>query len=390
MTIRKRVIAGLLAASLLPSAAPYAGAEEAAGSSGQPVPAVGSQTEPVVYRAGSSGNGNASSTSASSSASPNVGSTDSTIAVYLDGKLLQPETEPLNVSGTVLVPMRGLFEALGAKLSWNRDSKTVTAAKAGTTLIYRIGEPSAQLNGQALPLSVPGQIVGGYTMVPLRFVSEALGSSVDWDAAAKTVRITSELKYETTVKWGVNLRSAPNASADSVTKDMLPTGEKVHVVREAGPLWLEVRTRDRHSGYISAKPKYTDYSSPSLIALQADELIAYGKKYLGAPYEFGASPDQTDTFDCSSFVQRVFQDTLAIELPRVSYDQAKEGTEVKIEDLRKGDLLFFSARGLDIGHVGIYAGNNEILHTYSKNQGVHIEPFTASWRERFVTARRVF
>lgn len=377
MKIRKRVIAGLLAAPLLLSASAYAGAVPG----GLPAPGVGSQSEPGV---GGSGNANTAGSAV------HVGSTNSTIAVYLDGKLLQSEAEPLNVSGTVLVPMRGVFEALGAKLSWNGDSKTVTATKADTTLIYRIGEPSAQLNGQALPLSVPGQIADGYALVPLRFVSEALGSSVDWDAAAKTVRITSELRYETTIKWGVNLRSAPDTSASNVIQDLLPAGEQVHVVREAGPLWLEVRTRDRHNGYISAKPKYTDYFSPSLAALQADELIAYGKKYLGTPYEFGASPDQTETFDCSSFVQRVFRETLDIELPRVSYDQAKKGTEVNIEDLRKGDLLFFSARGLDIGHVGIYAGNNEILHTYSKKLGVHIEPFTASWRERFVTARRVF
>ncbi|MNF12938.1 Murein DD-endopeptidase MepS/Murein LD-carboxypeptidase precursor [compost metagenome] len=59
------------------------------------------------------------------------------------------------------------------------------------------------------------------------------------------------------------------------------------------------------------------------------------------------------------------------------------------DELRKGDLLFFSARGLDIGHVGIYAGNNQILHTYSKKEGVHIEAFDGQWKERFVTARRI-
>ncbi len=61
-----------------------------------------------------------------------------------------------------------------------------------------------------------------------------------------------------------------------------------------------------------------------------------------------------------------------------------------MNDLRKGDLLFFSARKLDIGHVAIYAGNNQILHTYSKELGVHVESFDGQWKKRFVTARRVF
>ncbi|MCJ8012939.1 stalk domain-containing protein [Paenibacillus sp. KQZ6P-2] len=311
------------------------------------------------------------------------------ISIYIDGHQLQTEVEPLNLNGTVLVPMRGIFEEEGAKLSWNNVSKTVIATKGKTTLTYHIGEHTASLNGKKVAVDVPGQIVNGYTLIPLRFVSEALGSSVNWDPNTKTVQITSAISYETSIQRGVNLRSLPDAEKGTVL-NLLPAGTKVHVTREVNAFWLEVRTQDNQTGYISAKPKYTDYTSPSLAELQGDALIAYGKKYLGAPYVFGASPDQTKTFDCSSFVKRVFQDTLAIDLPRVSYDQAKVGKEVSINDLRKGDLLFFSARNLDIGHVAIYAGNNQILHTYSKELGVHVEAFDGQWKKRFVTARRVF
>ncbi|MEC0371038.1 C40 family peptidase [Paenibacillus chibensis] len=311
------------------------------------------------------------------------------ISIYMDGKQLQPAAPPVNQSGTVLVPMRELFEHEGAKLAWNNDSKTVTAIKGSTTLTYRIGEHTASLNGKAVTVDVPGQILNGYSMVPLRFVSEALGSTVNWDPASKTVRIMSTVLDETSIRWGVNLRSQPDAEKGA-SLEMLSAGAKVHVIREVNALWLEVQTQDNRTGYISAKPKYTDYTSPSLAELQGDALIETGKKYLGAPYVFGASPDQTDSFDCSSFVKRVFQDTLSVDLPRVSYDQAKTGTEVSLSNLRKGDLLFFSARDLDIGHVAIYAGNNQILHTYSKVLGVHIEPFDGQWKKRFVTARRVF
>ncbi|RCX17768.1 SH3 domain-containing protein [Fontibacillus phaseoli] len=311
------------------------------------------------------------------------------VSIYLDGSQLATETSPILVNGAVLVPMRSLFEAQGAKLGWDSGSKTVTATKDGTKLVYRIGETTAELNGQMLDLAVPGQISGGYSLVPLRFVSEALGSAVEWDENTRKVTISSLIHAETTVLWGVNLRSSPDAESKAIG-DLLPSGEKVQVLREASPFWLEVRTKDNRTGFISAKPKYTDYSNAALREQQADELIAYGKTFLGAPYEFGASPDQTKTFDCSSFVKRVFSEILSVDLPRVSYDQAKEGKEVSMDELQKGDLLFFDARGLDIGHVAIYAGDNQLLHTYSKKYGVMTGEFTGQWKERFVTARRVF
>ncbi|WP_059041468.1 C40 family peptidase [Paenibacillus rubinfantis] len=360
-----RKLTWLLAASLVLAAqAGTAGAEPAGGT------ATGALTETAI---------SATQTTSTSG-----------IAIELDGRPLQTETPPILVDGSVLLPIRDVFEALGATLAWDDSSKTVTATQGQMTLVYRIGDPTALLNGQTLTLPVPGQIADGYALVPLRFVSEALGSEVAWDGESRTVRITSTLNYETTVTWGVNLRSSPDASSDTVGEELLPTGNKLHVVREASPLWLEVRTPDGRSGYVSAKPKYTNYRSNSLADKQADELIAYGKTFEGTPYEFGASSDQTKTFDCSSFVKRVYEDVLSIELPRVSYDQAKEGTEVSLNELRKGDLLFFSARGLDIGHVGIYIGDNQILHTYSKEQGVHIEAFDGQWTKRFVTARRLF
>ncbi|WP_152396011.1 stalk domain-containing protein [Paenibacillus guangzhouensis] len=312
------------------------------------------------------------------------------ISMFMDGRQLQSETPPVVVNGSTLVPIRGIFEAQGAKLSWNDASKTVTATKGSTTLTYRLGDTTALLDGQTLLLSVPGQITNGFSLVPLRFVSEALGSTVKWEPNTKSIWITSPVEYETSIAQGVNLRTTPDSQNDTNSLGLLPVGEKVHVIREVNALWLEVQTKNNQTGYISAKPKYTDYSSPALIQKQGSELIAAGSKYLGTPYEFGATSDQTKTFDCSSFVKRVFGDTLSIELPRVSYDQAKVGKEVKLDDLRVGDLLFFTARKLDIGHVAIYAGNNQILHTYSKEKGVHFEAFEGQWKKRFVTARRVF
>lgn len=139
------------------------------------------------------------------------------ISIYLDGQQLQPEARPLNISGTVLVPMRNLFEAQGAGLSWNNTSKTVTATKGGTTLTYTLGSATARLNGQPFTLSVPGQLSQGYSMIPLRFVSEALGSTVTWEASTGSVLISSAAAYNTSITWGL-ICAAPRTQTVKPTR----------------------------------------------------------------------------------------------------------------------------------------------------------------------------
>jgi cell wall-associated NlpC family hydrolase len=123
----------------------------------------------------------------------------------------------------------------------------------------------------------------------------------------------------------------------------------------------------------------------------ADRIIQTGEKYLGTPYKYGASSNQTNYFDCSSFVQRVFKEN-GINLPRTSRQQAKVGTHVPKSQLQKGDLVFFttSYSPNQIAHVGIYAGNNKILHTWGPG-GVRYDDMNGmKWlRESYVTARRV-
>ncbi|QJD87742.1 C40 family peptidase [Cohnella herbarum] len=310
--------------------------------------------------------------------------------VYMDGKKLALTTDPVIVNGSTLVPMRSLFEAHGIAIDWDNGTQTVNATKPGMNFTYRIGETSAYLNKDRIPVSQPGRILNGFTMVPLRFISETLGDLVQWHAYSGDITISSSREYKNTVIYGVNLRVSPDTASDAPVTRMLAKGEKIQVLRAIDANWLEVRTQDDKIGFVSAKPQYTDYSNAELTELRGDELIAFGERYLGVPYEFGADPDQTLTFDCSSFVHHVFNEVLSIDLPRVSYNQAKEGKEVGLDELRKGDLLFFGARGLEIGHVGIYAGDNRILHTFSKDKGVHVADFDEKWKKRFVTARRLF
>ncbi|KRD85868.1 hypothetical protein ASE51_27135 [Bacillus sp. Root147] len=127
----------------------------------------------------------------------------------------------------------------------------------------------------------------------------------------------------------------------------------------------------------------------------ADKIIFTGLKCLGIPYVFNAPSNQTNMFDCSSFIQYIFR-VNGISLPRNSRQQFEIGLPISFSHIQKGDLLFFTTekrknrRGSSkIGHVGIYIGNGEMLHTYRPENKVTISKLNSYWKAVFVTAKRV-
>ncbi len=100
-------------------------------------------------------------------------------------------TKPQYINGRVLVPLRGVFENMGATVQWNPVSKTVTAMRADTDIALRIGERWANVDGKTVAMDVPAMLINGSTMVPIRFVSESLGANVAWNDPSRTVLITT-------------------------------------------------------------------------------------------------------------------------------------------------------------------------------------------------------
>lgn len=112
------------------------------------------------------------------------------ISVDVDGRMVSfPDTNPRMVNGRVMVPLRGVFEEMGAYVNWNPSTRTVTATRGAQDVQLRIGDRTAMLNGSTLNLDVPAMIIGNSTMVPIRFVSEALGAQVGWMASMNRVSI---------------------------------------------------------------------------------------------------------------------------------------------------------------------------------------------------------
>ncbi len=117
------------------------------------------------------------------------------VRVFVDGQPVSFDVPPIVALGRVLVPLRGVFNRLGAVVTWDPGTQTVLAARGDTSITLRIGDTEAHINGQPTLMDVPALLVDGRTMVPLRFISQALGSQVSWDAASTTVQIASEPQY---------------------------------------------------------------------------------------------------------------------------------------------------------------------------------------------------
>ena len=112
--------------------------------------------------------------------------------VTLDGRQLSFTVAPVIEKGTTLVPLRAIFEAMGASVTWDQATQTATAVKGDTKVVLTVGSLSPTINGQVKNLDVPAKIVNGSTMAPLRFVGEAFGDSVGWDQASQTITILSK------------------------------------------------------------------------------------------------------------------------------------------------------------------------------------------------------
>ena len=122
------------------------------------------------------------------------------ISVDLNGRTLTfSGTQPTQIKGSTLVPMRGIFEALGASVRFDSATQTVFGQRGQTAIVLPLGALTATVDGKPTALPQPAQLINGTTLVPLRFISEALGAGVRWDPATRTVLIQTIDPHLTTL-----------------------------------------------------------------------------------------------------------------------------------------------------------------------------------------------
>lgn len=165
--------------------------------------------------------------------------------------------------------------------------------------------------------------------------------------------------------------------------------DELHRVENLARMAQAARAREKRIAREKAAAKKAG-KTYHLSETDRKQLLEDAKYYKGGRYIWGGTSPQG--FDCSGYVQYLYKKH-HIDLPRTAYAQSQKGKSVDINNLQKGDLLFFltdKKRGIPVTHVGIYIGEGKFIHAASKKDGIIISPIThGSYRERFVEARRV-
>jgi N-acetylmuramoyl-L-alanine amidase len=111
---------------------------------------------------------------------------------FLDGQSYNTDAAPFISNGRTLVPVRYLAEALGAQTNWDATTQKITITKGSTTIELTINSATITTNGKAGKLDAAPLLVNGRTYLPARYIAEALGYTVEWNATAQTVNIVGK------------------------------------------------------------------------------------------------------------------------------------------------------------------------------------------------------
>ena len=176
------------------------------------------------------------------------------------------------------------------------------------------------------------------------------------------------------------------------------TGDKVLIKEKDSSGWYKVQLsngvigwcnsvylKDIKEGSITVTSNGSSQSTPEELI---NKVISVARQQIGKPYKYGANGP--GSFDCSGLMEYIFKNGANITLPRNSKAQAGVGKAVSKSNLQPGDLIFFNTSGSGISHVGIYIGNDEMIHAPSSGKTISIVKITQSyWASRYVSARRI-
>lgn len=224
-------------------------------------------------------------------ASATVGANGQQIQATVNGTpVVFSDVQPMMVNQRVMVPLRGVFEHMGADVDWNAATQTVTAKTADRAVSLRIGDRTAMVNGKAVQLDTPATTIRNRTMVPLRFIGESLGAQVAWiepnTVAITTTDIVNEsdegvrrvIEANTVVPLTLNQDLSSNTASvgDKFTASLDTRGASDYQDLPAGTTV---------EGHVSIARAKTD-KAPGVLGLEYDRIVLPN----GRTYAVDASP----------------------------------------------------------------------------------------------------
>ena len=238
---------------------------------------------------------------------------ESNISLQINGSEISAEVPPTIIDGRTMVPVRAIFEAVGANIDFDAETKTITAKKGDTTVNMTVGTKVATVNSKEVQLDAPVVIVNGRTLAPARFVAETFGYTVQWDAENKIVKINGkESSTETTTE--TTTVTTTETSTETTTESTTETTTKATATS-------------------SSKKYYDEYS----------DVLDYGT-YVNTSLEDKTIVELDDIKTCAYIYGFNYDQSRFSRLDKavVSYAQQVEKNgwkEVALAEVKKDDVL---------------------------------------------------
>ncbi len=218
------------------------------------------------------------------------------ITVFVDNRELSCDAPPFIENGRTMVPMRRIFEALGAEVKWNGADQSILAVKDNTEISLRIGDATIGRNGENAIMDVVPHIVNNTTFVPLRAVSQSLDASVIWFGQTRSVYIDSEERYAQDYAEAAKLYFAaivPAGYTKIETTDTVPPYESIclygknaaiQTVNDTVYLVFETESSPTESAAVRIG-EIDETDADRLHEMLDGKTISVAGTYVGLPYE---------------------------------------------------------------------------------------------------------
>jgi len=234
---------------------------------------------------------------------PGLGSASSAkpIVVVIDGEERIYESSPVNLNGTVLVPMRELFEDFGAVIQWDNKKKQVTAVKGSKTIRLILNSDKAYVGDREFPLITPAQSIDNKTMIPLRFVGEALDSDVKWEPKTQTVSITRKKLTEVeAADESQAIEAALNARYDAVYAKDIATWQKYYYK-------LDEKIKKQDEAWFSSSTYQYKMDTFKLVSLESKDAVA----------EIDLIVKNIDTFNGTPYISAIRKTKFKVTMTKI-------------------------------------------------------------------------
>ncbi|CCI71400.1 Laminin subunit alpha Laminin A chain [Paenibacillus polymyxa M1] len=274
-----------------------------------------------------------------------AGAQSGDIKVIINGVTQQYTQSPIVSQNTTLVPLRGVFESLGAQVEWDSKAKKVTASKNDDTLTLNIGSKLAYKNSKPVQLDAATQIQKGQVLVPLRFVSQSLGAKVNWDQTTRTVTISNQGSGSATDTYSLSSKplAAPvtKVTYDTYYKDSLTYDDAVKLAIADSTTIKTVETNiDQTRRIMQETGKNIDYV-PLEAGVEASDKAFKGYAQTNLNYEaakknLGMTKEGIE-YNVKDLYNKLLQKQNAVKLAALNIEDAER--KLKVAQIKRDNQM---------------------------------------------------